>query len=56
MAYEITDSCISCGACAGDCPTGCISEGDDKFVINADDCISCGNCASVCPVDAPVEA
>ena len=55
MAYKITDDCISCGACAAECPVGCISEGDDKFVINADECISCGSCAGACPVGAPVE-
>ena len=55
MAYKITDECISCGACADACPVACISEGGDKYVINADECISCGNCAENCPVGAPVE-
>jgi ferredoxin len=55
MAYQISEDCISCGACAGDCPVECISEGDGKFVIDADACISCGNCASVCPVGAAHE-
>ena len=55
MAYVISDDCISCGACADGCPVSCITEGDDKYVINADECISCGNCAKVCPVGAPVE-
>ena len=54
MAYLITDECISCGACADECPVKCISEGDGKFVINKDECIDCGTCASVCPVSAPV--
>lgn len=54
MAYKITDECISCGACAPECPVEAISEGDDKFVVNADLCIDCGNCANVCPVAAPV--
>ena len=54
MAYKITDECISCGACAADCPVSAISEGDGKYVIN-EDCISCGACADTCPVEAPVE-
>lgn len=55
MAYKITDSCISCGVCAAECPVSCITEGDGKFVIDADSCIDCGNCANVCPVGAPVQ-
>ncbi len=56
MAYKISDDCISCGACEGECPASCISAGDDKYVIDADSCIDCGTCAGVCPVGAPSEA
>lgn len=56
MAYKISDECIMCGACAGECPVEAITEGDGKYVINEDTCISCGNCAEVCPVGAPAEA
>lgn len=52
MAYIISDECLSCGACEGECPVSAISEGDGKFVINAEECIECGACASVCPVGA----
>lgn len=55
MAFKITDDCISCGACAAECPVNAISEGADKYEIDADACISCGSCADVCPVSAPVE-
>ena len=55
MAYKITDDCIACGACAADCPVEAITEGDGKFVIDADTCIDCGNCAETCPVSAPVQ-
>lgn len=56
MAYIISDDCISCGACAADCPVDAISEGEDKYVIDQDACIECGACAGSCPVEAPVEA
>jgi ferredoxin len=55
MAFKITDDCIACGACAADCPVEAITEGDGKFVIDAETCIDCGNCAETCPVDAPVQ-
>ncbi len=54
MAYKITEACICCGACAANCPVECISQGDDKFVIDGAACISCGTCEGVCPVGAPV--
>jgi len=56
MAYVIQDTCISCGACEPECPVEAISEGDGKYVVDAEKCIDCGACANVCPVDAPVEA
>ena len=52
MAYNITDACVSCGSCADQCPVEAISEGDGKFVIDADVCVSCGACAEQCPVEA----
>lgn len=52
MAYKITDKCLKCGTCAGECPVGAISEGDDRYVINPDECLNCGTCAGVCPVEA----
>lgn len=57
MAYKIDEnSCISCGACEGECPVGAISQGSGVYVIDADKCIDCGACAGACPVGAPAEA
>lgn len=49
MAHVINDGCVSCGACAGDCPVGAIAQGDGKFEIDADTCIDCGACEGACP-------
>ena len=55
MAYKITDACISCGACAAQCPMEAITEGADKYSIDPDKCIDCGACAGDCPQGAIVE-
>lgn len=34
MAYVITDECVSCGTCAGECPVEAIAEGDSHYEIN----------------------
>ena len=52
MAYKISDACVNCGACEGECPVGAISEANGARVIDADACISCGACAGVCPTEA----
>lgn len=56
MARVISNECISCGACADTCPVAAISEGDGKYVVNADECIDCGACEDGCPVGAISEA
>lgn len=53
MAYKISDACISCGACAANCPVECISKGEKKYEIDESMCIECGTCEGVCPVEAP---
>ena len=52
MAYVISDECVSCGACAAQCPAESISEGDAHFEINPDACLDCGACADTCPMSA----
>ena len=51
MAYVISDDCVACGTCIGECPAEAISEGE-KYSINPDLCMDCGSCASVCPQEA----
>ena len=48
MAHQITDDCISCGACEPECEQGAISEGDGKYVIDPALCTDCGTCMDVC--------
>ena len=52
MAYVINDDCVSCGACAEVCPAEAISEGDGKYVTDADACLDCGTCEAECPNNA----
>ncbi len=52
MAYKISDACVSCGTCVGECPVEAISEGENQYVIDPDKCVSCGTCAGACPSEA----
>lgn len=52
MAHVITDDCVSCGACESECPVEAISEGTDKYVIDANTCTDCGACVDSCPSEA----
>ena len=52
MAHFINDECISCGACASECPVEAISEGEGKYVIDPEKCTDCGLCERVCPANA----
>ncbi|MGL6201956.1 MAG: DUF362 domain-containing protein [Lachnospiraceae bacterium] len=54
MSHVITEECVSCGACESECPVGAISQGDDRYQIDADSCVDCGACASACPTGAIV--
>lgn len=52
MAFVITDSCVSCGSCAGECPVGAISQGDGKYEIDANSASTAVHVQAVCPTGA----
>jgi len=52
MAHTISSDCISCGVCAGECPTEAISSGETQYTIDAEACTDCSACVSSCPVEA----
>lgn len=56
MAYKITETCVSCGACEAECPSKAISQGDTIYVIDPAKCTDCGACVEICPVQAIVKA
>ena len=52
MARVISDSCISCGSCAAQCPVQAISQGDAHYEVDPSKCIDCGACMGTCPMEA----
>ena len=56
MAYKISDECIMCGACEGECPVGAISGTvKNPHVIDKSKCIKCGACMEKCRFGAIVK-
>lgn len=47
---HVDESCIHCGRCTRECPTGAISEIPEKTAHG--ECIMCMHCAEICPVSA----
>ena len=52
MPRRIVGECVSCGACAADCPVEAVSEGAEKYQIDESVCIDCGECQENCPIGA----
>lgn len=52
MARVDQTRCVSCGACAKECPLCAISVYRGCWAqVNAEKCVGCGRCAKVCPAD-----
>ena len=50
MAYNITEKCSGCTACAHICPTGAVTgEKEERHQIDEHSCIECDACGKVCP-------
>jgi NAD-dependent dihydropyrimidine dehydrogenase PreA subunit len=49
---QIKDNCINCTICEPVCPTGAITAGTTRFVIDTDTCTECQVCVPICPVAA----
>lgn len=48
MVPQVTEECVSCGACAAACPVRAIDK-DDPSQVDGEACISCMRCVAVCP-------
>jgi len=55
MAHVITDDCITCGACASECPEEAIHEEGDKYVVDTELCTDCDSCVDQCQMGAIIE-
>jgi NAD-dependent dihydropyrimidine dehydrogenase PreA subunit len=56
MTDVITGPCtgVKDKTCAGECPVGCIYEGQRMPCTHSGECADCGACEPVCPVEAIV--
>ncbi|GKT09847.1 electron transfer flavoprotein subunit alpha [Desulforhabdus sp. TSK] len=53
VAEIISDKCIACQICIGECPVGAIElNAEGVAEVDPEACIGCGKCFESCPVDA----
>lgn len=61
MSMKITEDCIACGNCEGECPNNAITMGAEYYKINANKCTECEGvskvpqCADVCDMSAIIK-
>lgn len=49
---QVTNTCVSCGLCARECPMQIVPQEYKNGYLNHPDCIQCGKCSAVCPKKA----
>jgi ferredoxin len=60
MSVQITEKCVTCGACLWECPAEAIAPGAPRPVVDQGRCTECfgffgeSQCLVVCPADAIV--
>lgn len=52
LGPTINDTCTLCNQCISHCPTGALTLGKGKVLIDPSLCISCHSCVKICPVGA----
>lgn len=55
MKFQVTDRCVGCGACIGNCHGNCLSMVNGRAVIDQSRCLSCGSCMTACRIEAILE-
>ncbi|MDD2735503.1 MAG: 4Fe-4S binding protein [Desulfuromonadaceae bacterium] len=54
MNYQITEECISCGACYQECKINAIKNDATPYAIDQEICVACGACQFICDFGAIV--
>lgn len=55
MKFQVTDRCVGCGSCIGNCHGHCLSMVDGRAWIDQSRCLGCGSCMTACKMEAILE-